>query len=69
MVVELADPPVGLGIYPGGQTGNPASKGYNAFINDWAIGNYYNLPLYTDFLDAASDTNNYTILIKPKSVK
>jgi penicillin amidase len=43
MVVELSNPPVAYGIYPGGQSGNPGSKYYDNFIDDWAIGNYHKL--------------------------
>ncbi len=45
MVVELADEPRALGIYPGGQSGNPGSYFYKNTINDWAVGNYVNLQL------------------------
>ncbi|MBT8182020.1 MAG: penicillin acylase family protein, partial [Eudoraea sp.] len=43
MIVEMSSPPTALGIYPGGQSGNPGSKYYDNFIDDWAAGNYHNL--------------------------
>jgi len=43
MVVELTDSTQAYGIYPGGQSGNPGSKYYDNFINDWAEGKYYPL--------------------------
>lgn len=45
MVVQLPDSgdgpnarPDARGIYPGGQTGNPGSPAYTAFVDDWAAG-------------------------------
>ena len=43
MIVEMSSPPKALGIYPGGQSGNPGSKYYDNFIDDWAAGNYHEL--------------------------
>ena len=43
MIVELTSPPTALGIYPGGQSGNPGSKYYDNFIDDWAAGKYHSL--------------------------
>lgn len=45
MVVELGDTPKAFGIYPGGQSGNPGSRYYNNFIDDWVKGQYYELKL------------------------
>ncbi|RIA08279.1 penicillin amidase [Flavobacteriaceae bacterium MAR_2010_72] len=41
MIVEMSSPPKALGIYPGGQSGNPGSKYYDNFIDRWADGNYF----------------------------
>jgi penicillin G amidase len=41
MIVQLSDPTVAYGIYPGGQSGNPGSRFYDNFIDDWAKGKYY----------------------------
>jgi len=43
MIVEMTSPPEALGIYPGGQSGNPGSKYYDNFIDDWAAGKYHSL--------------------------
>lgn len=43
MIVEMTSPPTALGIYPGGQSGNPGSKYYDNFIDDWAKGEYHSL--------------------------
>ncbi|MEM9077748.1 MAG: penicillin acylase family protein [Bacteroidota bacterium] len=54
MIVEMTSPPSALGIYPGGQSGNPGSRFYDNFIDDWAAGNYHNL----DFLQSNQATNS-----------
>ncbi|GGG35987.1 penicillin acylase family protein [Bizionia arctica] len=41
MIVEMTSPPTALGIYPGGQSGNPGSKYYDNFIDHWAVGEYF----------------------------
>lgn len=43
MIVEMSSPPKALGIYPGGQSGNPGSKYYDNFIDTWAAGEYINI--------------------------
>ncbi|WP_178984779.1 penicillin acylase family protein [Winogradskyella helgolandensis] len=43
MIVEMTSPPTALGIYPGGQSGNPGSKYYDNFIDNWAAGEYHEL--------------------------
>ncbi|NAS30675.1 penicillin acylase family protein [Flavobacteriaceae bacterium R38] len=43
MIVEMTSPPTALGIYPGGQSGNPGSQYYDNFIDDWAAGKYHSL--------------------------
>ncbi|WP_299223714.1 penicillin acylase family protein [uncultured Psychroserpens sp.] len=48
MIVEMSSPPKAYGIYPGGQSGNPGSIYYDNFIDDWAVGNYYNLLFMQD---------------------
>ena len=43
-IVELKpDSIYGVGIYPGGQSGNPGSKFYDNYIHDWSEGKYFNL--------------------------
>lgn len=43
MVVHMTDGIEAYGIYPGGQSGNPGSRYYDNFIDDWAAGKYYGL--------------------------
>lgn len=43
MIVNLTSQTEAWGVFPGGQNGNPGSKNYDAFINDWAAGKYYPL--------------------------
>lgn len=41
MIVELGETPRAFVVYPGGQSGNPGNKNYDAFIDKWAKGEYY----------------------------
>ncbi|MET0244504.1 MAG: penicillin acylase family protein [Flavitalea sp.] len=41
MVVEMTTPRTAWVIYPGGQSGNPGSKYYDNFVDDYADGKYY----------------------------
>jgi penicillin amidase len=43
MIVHLTEPTEAYGVYPGGQSGNPGSKYYDNFINNWSKGEYYSL--------------------------
>jgi penicillin G amidase len=43
MVVHLTPRTEAYGVYPGGQSGNPGSKYYDAFITTWEKGEYYPL--------------------------
>ena len=52
MIVEMTSPPTAIGIYPGGQSGNPGSKHYDDFIDLWAKGEYINLL----FMQNSTDT-------------
>ncbi|MEO6538274.1 MAG: penicillin acylase family protein, partial [Ferruginibacter sp.] len=47
MVVSLTPKTEAYGVYPGGQSGNPGSKYYDNFINDWVAGKYYSLWMMT----------------------
>ncbi|WP_075056606.1 penicillin acylase family protein [Thermogymnomonas acidicola] len=51
MVVNLANISDSFGIYPGGQSGNPASTQYANYINDWANGTYLPLLYYPPSYD------------------
>lgn len=48
MVVSLTRQTEAHGIYPGGQSGNPGSRFYDNFIDDWALGKYYPLWVMTE---------------------
>lgn len=62
MIVHMTDPIEAYGIYPGGQIGNPGSKYYDQFINDWAAGRYYPL-LFLKEYNAGDSRVKYTITL------
>lgn len=43
MIVSLTAETEAWGVYPGGQSGNPGSRFYDNFIDQWAAGKYYPL--------------------------
>lgn len=43
MVISLTPQTEAYGVYPGGQSGNPGSRFYDNFIDQWAAGKYYSL--------------------------
>ncbi len=47
MVISLTKDTEAYGVYPGGQSGNPGSKYYDNFIDQWAAGKYYTLWMMT----------------------
>ncbi|MDG5491502.1 penicillin acylase family protein [Psychroserpens sp. SPM9] len=63
MIVEMSSPPKALGIYPGGQSGNPGSTYYDNFIDDWAVGNYHELLFMQN--DATTDQIMSTQTLTP----
>jgi penicillin amidase len=65
MIVEMSSPPKALGIYPGGQSGNPGSRYYDNFIDKWAAGEYLNL-LFMQKSEANQDIiSTQTLTPKP----
>ena len=56
MVVELGDEVKGWGIFPGGQSGHPASEFYDDMISDWADGKYAELFFMKDQKDTRKPT-------------
>jgi penicillin amidase len=54
MVVALGPQVRAWGIYPGGPSGNPGSRHYDAFVDGWVQGEMYEL-LYLDSPDTASE--------------
>ena len=47
MVISLTAQTEAYGVYPGGQSGNPGSKYYDSFVDQWAAGKYYSLWMMT----------------------
>ncbi len=47
MVISLTAKTEAYGVYPGGQSGNPGSKYYDDFVDQWAAGKYYSLWMMT----------------------
>ncbi len=47
MVISLTPQTEAYGVYPGGQSGNPGSKYYDSYIDQWASGQYYALWMMT----------------------
>jgi len=47
MIIELESPIKAVGVYPGGQSGNPGSMYYDSFIDTWSKGEYYTLQVMT----------------------
>lgn len=43
MIVDLGDSVHGIGVFPGGQSGNPGSKYYDNMVDTWAKGEYFDL--------------------------
>jgi penicillin amidase len=43
MIVQLSTPTEAYGVYPGGQSGNPGSKYYDDYIDNWVAGKYNKL--------------------------
>lgn len=43
MIVSLSQNTEAYGVYPGGQSGNPGSRFYDNFIDEWVAGKYYTL--------------------------
>ena len=47
MVVSLTQHTEAYGVYPGGQSGNPGSRYYDNFVDQWVAGKYYSLWMMT----------------------
>ena len=49
MIVDFSNgKPQCYGVYPGGQSGNPGSKGYTEFVEKWSKGEYYKLHFFAN---------------------
>ncbi|RYZ23228.1 MAG: penicillin acylase family protein [Chitinophagaceae bacterium] len=63
-VIQLSQQTVAYGIYPGGQSGNPGSRYYDNFTDDWARGRYY--PLWMMQASEAKDPRvRWTMIFNP----
>ena len=56
MIVSLTPQTEAYAIYPGGQSGNPGSKFYDDFVDNWAAGKYYSL-----WMMKASEANDQRV--------
>ncbi|MBP6641420.1 MAG: penicillin acylase family protein, partial [Bacteroidia bacterium] len=65
MVVEMGSEPVGYGVFPGGQSGNPGSPYYARSMNDWAAGRYHKL-LFLKTADQTEAAVTFTQTLQPK---
>ncbi len=66
MVVEMTKDINAYGVYPGGQSGNPGSKYYANFLDNWVKGKYYKLAFLPNTNKQTEKTLVYTINIQPK---
>ena len=55
MIVELGERPRAFGIYPGGQSGNVASRYFDNFVTDWNNGQYYPLRFFITMKEAKDE--------------
>ncbi|MGB4958948.1 MAG: penicillin acylase family protein, partial [Saprospiraceae bacterium] len=66
MIISLEDKVQGYAVYPGGQSGNPASKYYSNMVDAWTKGEYYPLKLSAS-LDDIRQVSTQAISMHPKS--
>ena len=63
MIVHLTSPVEAYGVYPGGQSGNPGSKYYDNFVDQWSKGQYYKL-LFMDKTTVAEKNYKWKMTFK-----
>jgi len=67
MIVEMGRDSINaLGVYPGGQSGNPGSKYYGTFVDNWVEGKYYQLAFLPNQGKQDNKNIKYTWTIKPQ---
>jgi penicillin amidase len=66
MVVQMTAETDAYGVYPGGQSGNPGSKYYGTFVEDWTKGEYRKLLFLADKEQQDNKELKYTWSIKAK---
>jgi penicillin G amidase len=64
MIVELGERPRAVGIFPGGQSGNPVGKHYDNFIDSWNKGSYYELKYFMSDAEASQHCNSVWKFVK-----
>ncbi|MBI1342628.1 MAG: penicillin acylase family protein [Terrimonas sp.] len=60
MIVQMTNVTEAYGIYPGGQSGNPGSKYYDNFVDQWTAGQY-NFLFFMHEIDKASNKIKWTM--------
>jgi penicillin amidase len=63
MAVQIGKRPEAWGIYPGGQSGNPGARGYDAFVQDWLAGRAYRL-LFLQWPLEVPDSTAYLLALR-----
>ena len=64
MIVDMSSPPKALGVYPGGQSGNPGSRYYDDLVDIWAAGEYLELVFMQN--ETTLDQIQFTQTLSPK---
>jgi penicillin amidase len=64
VIVHMTDETEAYGVYPGGQNGNPGSKYYDQFVDQWAKGEYNKLWIIKSEVDAGAKAK-WKIHFKP----
>ena len=64
MVVQMGKEIEAYGVYPGGQSGNPGSKYYAGFLNDWVEGKYYRLQFLPNTDKQDNNSLKYTWVVR-----
>jgi len=67
MIVSMEDNIKAYGVYPGGQSGNPASKYYSTGIDKWSKGEYFELNFWKTKDIAISKKMSVQVLNKEKN--
>ena len=66
MVVDFSEsPPIGYGVYPGGQSGNPFSPNYDAHIQKYLGFEYYSLLNTANLNDIQPDLVHSKLVFSP----
>jgi penicillin G amidase len=66
MVISLEDKVKGYAVYPGGQSGNPASQYYQNMIDAWIKGEYFDLNIHAKADDIKTKSHSI-ITLNPQS--